>query len=65
MIIEWMFNEVIVSIINKVNIIPSRHRSVDMRCERNIRVPINENTNANVILNRVVVMLVIMRYVII
>lgn len=42
MIIECVFRGVIEAKINRDNIIPSRHRRVDIRCDRNIRVPKNE-----------------------
>lgn len=33
---------------NKESIIPSRHRSVDIRCDRNIRVPRSDREKARV-----------------
>lgn len=49
-IIEWELRDVIVVIINSDSIIPSRHRRVDIRWDRNTSVPRNENENANIIL---------------
>lgn len=51
MIIECVLRGVIVARINRESIIPSRHRRVDIRCDRNIRVPRNEKVKARVILN--------------
>lgn len=42
---------VIVVIIKSANIIPSKHSRVDIRCERNMRVPRSENTYARIILS--------------
>lgn len=50
-IIEWVFRGVIVARINRESIIPSRHRRVDIRCDRNNRVPRNEKIKAKVILS--------------
>lgn len=50
-IIEWVFRGVIVAKINRESIIPSRHKRVDIRCDRNIRVPRSEKVKARVILN--------------
>lgn len=36
---------------NKESIIPSKHRRVDIRCDRNIRVPRNEKMKARVMLS--------------
>lgn len=49
-IIECVFRGVIVARINKESIIPSRHSRVDIRCDRNIRVPKNEKVKAKVML---------------
>lgn len=61
-IMEWIFSEVIDVIINKESIIPSRHKSVDIRCDLNITVPRRENVEASMILKTVVIILVIMTY---
>lgn len=45
-IIEWVFKGVIVARINRDSIIPSRHRRVDIRWDRNIRAPRREKTKA-------------------
>lgn len=50
-IIEWVFRGVIVARINRDSIIPSRHRRVDIRWERNIRVPRKEKVKARVMLS--------------
>lgn len=52
-------------IINKDNIMPSRHSRVDMRCERNINVPRSDRVKASIKLRKADVMLVIMNVVII
>lgn len=46
--IELAFKEVIEVMINKDSIIPSKHRRVDIRWERNVRVPNKDNVKANV-----------------
>lgn len=51
MIIEWVFKDVIVVMINSVSIIPSRHSRVDIRCDRNIRVPRSEKMKAKIMLS--------------
>lgn len=50
-IIECVFSGVIVARINRESIIPSRHKRVDMRCDRNIRVPRKEKVKARVMLS--------------
>lgn len=45
---ELEFSVDIEVIINKDNIIPSRHRRVDIRWERNIKVPKSDKENAKV-----------------
>lgn len=50
-IIECVFRGVMVAIMNRDNIMPSRHRRVDIRCDRNIRVPRKEKVKARVILS--------------
>lgn len=47
-IMEFEFNVDIDVIINSDNIIPSRHNSVDIRWERNIKVPSSDKKNARV-----------------
>lgn len=37
--------------INNVSIIPSRHSRVDIKCDRNMRAPRSEKTNARIILS--------------
>lgn len=51
MIIECVLRGVIVARINRDSIIPSRHRRVDIRCDRNIRVPMSEKMKARVMLS--------------
>lgn len=46
--IELMFREDADTMINRDSIIPSKHRSVDIRCERNIKVPRSDRENARV-----------------
>lgn len=46
-----MFRGVIVARMNRESIIPSRHRRVDIRCDRNKSVPRNEKIKAKVILS--------------
>lgn len=50
-IIECIFRGVIVARMNKESIIPSKHRRVDIRCDRNMRVPRNEKMKARVMLS--------------
>lgn len=50
--IELEFNVDIEVIMNKDSIIPSRHRRVDIRWERNIRVPKSDRVNAKVKLRK-------------
>lgn len=50
-IIECVFRGVIVVRINRESIIPSKHRKIDIRCNRNIRVPRNKKLKARVMLN--------------
>lgn len=50
-IIEWVFKGVMVARINRDSIIPSRHRRVDIRWERNIRVPRKEKVKARAMLS--------------
>lgn len=50
---ELEFNVDIEVIMNKDSIIPSRHRRVDIRWERNIRVPKSDRVNAKVKLRKV------------
>lgn len=49
---ELEFNVDIEVMINRDNIIPSRHRRVDIRWERNIRVPKSDRVNAMVKLRK-------------
>lgn len=49
---ELEFSVDIEVIINKDNIIPSRHRRVDIRWERNIKVPKSDKENAKVKLRK-------------
>lgn len=49
---ELEFNVDIEVMINRDNIIPSRHRRVDIRWERNIRVPKSDRVNAIVKLRK-------------
>lgn len=51
-IMELEFNVDIDVMINRDNIIPSRHRRVDIRWERNIRVPKSDRENAIVKLRK-------------
>lgn len=51
MIIECVFRGVIVARMNSESIIPSKHRSVDIRWDRNMRVPRSEKVKARVMLN--------------
>lgn len=51
-IMELEFNVDIEVMINRDNIIPSRHRRVDIRWERNIRVPKSDRVNAIVKLRK-------------
>ena len=62
---EWVLSEVIAVIINRDSIMPSKHRRVDIRWDRNIRVPVREKIKAKIILKTVVIMLVIMASIII
>ena len=45
----------IVVMINRVNIIPSKHRRVDIRWDRNIRVPRREKIKASEIFNTAII----------
>lgn len=47
-VIELVFREDADVMMNRDNIIPSRHRSEDMRCERNIKVPRSDREKARV-----------------
>lgn len=58
--IELEFRVAIEVIINRDNIMPSRHRSVDIRWERNVRVPKSDKVKASVRLRKADVILVIM-----
>lgn len=49
---ELEFSVDIEVMINRDNIIPSRHRRVDIRWERNIRVPKSDRVNAIVKLRK-------------
>lgn len=49
---ELEFRDVMEVIINRDSIIPSKHRRVDIRWERNVRVPKSENENASVRLRK-------------
>lgn len=51
-IMELEFSVDIEVIINRDSIIPSRHRSVDIRWERNIKVPRRDRVNAKVKLSK-------------
>lgn len=64
-IMELEFKEVTEVIINSDSIMPSRHRRVDIRWERNIRVPKSDKINANVRLRKADDILVIMNIIII
>lgn len=48
--VKLMFRLVIAIIVKRDSIIPSRHRSEDMRCDRYINIPAREMTNASIIL---------------
>lgn len=50
-IIECVFKGVIVARMKRDNIMPSKQRRVDIRCDRNIRVPSKEKEKARVMLN--------------
>lgn len=50
-IIECVFRGVIVARTNSDSIIPSRHKRVDIRWARNIRVPNKEKAKASVMLS--------------
>lgn len=52
-IMELKFSVDIEVMINRDNIIPSRHRRVDIRWERNTRVPRRERVNAKVRLKKI------------
>lgn len=52
-IMELEFNVDVEIMINRDNIIPSRHRRVDIRWERNINVPSSDSINASVRLRNV------------
>lgn len=45
---KWLFRVSEAVIINRDNIIPSRHSRVDIRCEWNIRVPIRAREKASI-----------------
>lgn len=64
-IIEFEFRVAIEVIINSDSIIPSRQRRVDIRWDRNIRVPRSESVKASVRFRKMAVMLVIMKIIII
>lgn len=51
--IELEFNVDVEVIMNRDSIIPSKHRRVDIRWERNISVPSSDSVNANVRLRKV------------
>lgn len=59
-IIDCELSVVRVAVINSVSIMPSRHRRVDMRWDRKMRVPRKENRKASSMLVVVGVILVIM-----
>lgn len=63
--IELEFNEDTEVIINRDNIMPSRHKRVDIRWERNIRVPRSDRVKAKVRLRKADDILVIMSNIII
>lgn len=44
--VKWEFRTIIVAIINSDNIMPSRHRSEDIRWDRYINSPIRDVVNA-------------------
>lgn len=50
-IIDCVLRGVMVARMNRDSIIPSRQRRVDMRCDRNIRVPRKEKVKARVMLS--------------
>lgn len=64
-IIELVFRIIIEVIINKESIIPSKHSKVDIRCVRNIRVPMRDKMKDKVRLRKAGVILVIMSMIII
>ena len=64
-LMELEFREVTEVIINKDNIMPSRHSNVDIRWERNISVPRSDSEKAMVRLKKVDGILVIMNIIII
>lgn len=63
--IELEFRVVIEVIMNRDSIMPSRHRRVDIRWERNMRVPKSDSVKARVRLKKADVILVIMNVIII
>ena len=58
--IELEFKVAIEVMINRDNIMPSKRRSVDIRWERNVRVPKSDKVKASVRLRKADVILVIM-----
>ena len=58
--IELEFKVAIEVMINRDNIMPSKHRSVDIRWERNVRVPKSDKVKASVRLRKADAILVIM-----
>lgn len=64
-LIELEFKEVTEVITNRDNIIPSRHKRVDIKWERNIKVPRSDKVKAKVRLRKADDMMVIMSFIII
>lgn len=48
--VKWLVRIVMVIITNRESIMPSRHSSEDIRCDRYINIPIRETVNASVVL---------------
>lgn len=63
--VKWVFRTVMVAMTNSDSIIPSRHRSEDIRWDRYISRPMREIVNARKILMWTSDMLVIMKLIIV
>lgn len=48
--VNWLLRIVIVIIMNRDSIMPSRHSSKDIRCDRYINIPVREIVSANIVL---------------
>lgn len=55
--LEFEFKIDVEIITNRDNIIPSKHNKVDIRCDRNMKVPKSDSINARTKLNKVGVMI--------